>query len=78
MISCSANILLLLAITGCVAPYKYFPMEPSWDVYNTPPVISYNGSNDTYLVTSALVNNSVKYKIYIDTINEWRKNNGIP
>ena len=77
MIFCSASILLVL-LTGCVAPFKYFPVEPTWDPFNIPPVISYNTTNDTYTVTPALVNNAVKQKIYIDTINEWRKNNGVP
>jgi len=73
----SLILIVILLLTGCVSVYRYFPVEPDWDVYDTSPVISYNKTDNTYTVTPALVNNSVKQKIYLDTISEWRKNNGI-
>lgn len=64
----------MLILTGCVSQYKYFPDEPQWAP--NAEVISY--TNDTYVVSSTFVTNYVYQKLYLENINNWRKNNGVP
>lgn len=64
----------MILLTGCISQYKYFPTEPQWA--SNPEIIAY--TNDTYIVSPSLVTNFVYQKLYIENINDWRKNNGIP
>ena len=54
-----------------------FPFKPDITIYDTAPVISYDKTNKTYIVTSPFVKNSVLNVIYIDEITKWKRDNGI-
>ncbi len=66
--------IMALSIVGCVSQYKYFPPEPQWE--GNAKVLLW--TNDTYVVTESFVNNYTYYGLYFRSINDWRKNNGVP
>jgi hypothetical protein len=68
--------MILFASAGCVSQYKYFPAEPTWEANAM--VVPDSYTNGTYIVTEPFVNNYVHQMIYLDNINSWRKNNGVP
>lgn len=63
-----------MLLTGCVSQYKYFPAEPTW-APNAQVLVYTNGN---YFVTPSLVTNYVYQSIYLEQIDNWRKNNGVP
>lgn len=54
-----------------------FPPRPELIDYNTDPVLSYNKSNKTYIVTSTFLENSVLNVIFVDEIIKWKRENGV-
>lgn len=70
----NVSLIVILLLTGCVSQYKYFPAEPIWA--SNPTVLA--DTNGIYWVNSALVSNYVYQILYLEQINDWRKNNGVP
>ena len=70
----SASIILSVLLCGCVSKYRYFPESPEW--MSRPEV--YSQTNDVYTVNHALIHNYVYQILYLEAIDEWRKNNGVP
>ena len=70
----SVSLIASLLLVGCVSQYKYFPTEPNW----APGAEVISDTNGNYLVNSALITNYVYQILYLENINNWRKNNGVP
>lgn len=54
-----------------------FPVRAEVIKYERGPVLSFNKTNRTYVVTSEFIENSVNNKIFIDEVIIWKNENGI-
>lgn len=74
--------LLILLCSGCcvirVSELTPFPPEPSYRKHNQDPILSYNKSNKSFVVTDVMVENAAKDKLYLEAIREWKTYNNLP
>lgn len=69
-------------ITGCISisfrqPPSRFPPAPKTIEYTKDPVLSFNEKNETYIITSEYMLNSLQNDIYLKNIKEWKEKNDI-
>lgn len=72
----------LLLTSGCItinlerSPSK-FPPTPKLLDYTKDPVLAYSEANDTYIITSEYMQNSLQNDIFLKQILEWKERNDI-
>lgn len=54
-----------------------FPVRAKVIKYTREPVLSFNKTNQTYVVTSEFMENAVNNKIFVDEVIIWKNENGI-
>ena len=76
---CIFTMLLLSSCCYYNSPQAMTPFPPRAAVvkYDLDPIRSRNETDRTFIVTHAFVENSVMNQIFIDTILEWKRENGV-
>lgn len=54
-----------------------FPPEPENKEYSIGPVLEYNKTNKTYIITEDFMQESLQNIIFLNEIRKWRTDNGI-
>lgn len=77
IVTCAA-----ICLCGCITINKPieiepFPIAPILESYAIPPIVSFMGSNQTYVVTTEFVGNAAKVKLYLEAIHKWKIKNNI-
>ena len=74
-------LLLIILLSGClqnkIEQLHAFPERAKIIKYDRDPVLGFNKTNRTYIVTSEFLENSVNNKLFIDEILIWKSENGI-
>ena len=78
----SLSLYLIFVVTSCCSfnteqTLTRFPAKPPYVNYTTDPVISFNKSDKTYIITSEYMENSLLDVTYIDEITKWKRENGV-
>lgn len=77
------KVISVVILTGCCTSNSdmrvitQFPPRAKVVEYSTKPVIEYNKSNKTYIVTSEFMHHAVNNEILIVEILKWKRDNGI-
>lgn len=54
-----------------------FPPAPVHVSDNNKPVVSFDRSNNTYVVTMTMMTNAVRNQLFVDEVLRWKRDNGI-
>lgn len=75
--------MLLFSSTSCLYIQTYekklseFPIRNNIIKYTSDPVVSYNSTNNTYIITVEYMKNSLNNQIFINEIIKWKEDNSI-